>query len=104
MEFIPIGGFPSIVRKEDTHVNKNITESRGFGTTNIVNIADIMGSKAKEQMFIAFGTDQKEEGGILSDDVDLMGSILFSENPNIYDGIEYKEVSNDLKMPHKKSN
>ncbi len=61
MQSNPIGGFPPIII-----VNKNIEdktlESRGFSTTNIVSINNIMDLKKKENLFIAFGTE--EEDGI----------------------------------------
>jgi len=50
--FEPIGGFPPIVRTEESDINKKTLESRGFATTNIVSISNIMDTKKKENLFI----------------------------------------------------
>jgi hypothetical protein len=100
MGFTPVGGFISIVRTEDTTLKKNVLENRGFSSTNIVSIAEIMNYKKKKDILDAFGQDNVE-AGILTNDIDLMDSIFFSESPNSYDGIEYKKVPNNLKVTKK---
>jgi len=63
--FIPLGGFPPLYRQEDKKVSEKTLESRGFVSTNIVSISNIMSSKKKENLFNAFGTD--EEDGVQSE-------------------------------------
>ena len=95
MQFEPIGGFPPIVRIDDTKIAGKTLESRGFATTNIVSINNIMDSKRKENLFIAFGTD--EEDGV---DYGILG--MFNENPYEYKDVVYKEIP--LRLPKKWSN
>jgi hypothetical protein len=92
MQFEPIGGFPPIVRTDDTKINGKTLESRGFATTNIVSISNIMDSKKKENLFMAFGTE--DEDGI---DYNILN--MFDENPYEYKDISYKEIPNSLSKP-----
>lgn len=78
MSFEPMGGFPSIIRLKNEKVTKQTLESRGFGTTNIVSINNIMENKKKENLFIAFGTEEE-------DGVDFMIDGMFTEKPYEYD-------------------
>lgn len=50
MQFEPMGGFPSIIRA-DEDISEKTLESRGFATTNIVSISNIMDSK-EERKFV----------------------------------------------------
>lgn len=77
----PIGGFPSIIRS-DVKVNEKTLESRGFAASNIVSIGNIMESKKKENLFLAFGNNEE-------DGVDLAIEGLFYNSPHEYDGISY---------------
>lgn len=83
MNFIPIGGFPPMVRANNNQINNQILNTRGFSNTNIVSIADIMNSKKKENLFIAFGSE--DENGI-----DYSMGRLFTDNP-----IDYDKIDND---------
>lgn len=58
-KFRPMGGFPSIIRKDDM-ISEKTLETRGFGTTNIVSINNIMNSKKKENLFSAFGSEEED--------------------------------------------
>lgn len=40
--FIPLGGFPPMIKKEDVQPVKKSLESRGFSSTNILKIQDIL--------------------------------------------------------------
>lgn len=76
MPFEPIGGFPPIMKKDDATVSEKSLETRGFETTSIVNISDIMKNKKKENLYIAFGSEDEEAiGGFL-------------DTPHEYDEIE----------------
>lgn len=91
MQFEPLGGFPPIVRVDDKVVEKTL-ESRGFATTNIVSISNIMDSKKKENLFIAFGSDDEEAG-----------MAQYFEEPENYTGISYRETKNMKLIPKKKN-
>ena len=83
MQFEPVGGFPSFVLEEN-NISEKTLESRGFAATNIVSINNIMDSKKKENLFLAFG----------SEDEDTMGRIIesnFTDNPYDYETIDTKE-------------
>ncbi len=80
MSFEPIGGFPSIILK-DNNINKKTLESRGFSATNIVSINNIMNSKKKENLFLAFGSDEE-------DGLNYAIENTFTDNPYDYDGID----------------
>lgn len=83
MQSNPIGGFPPIIRIDDKKISDKTLESRGFSTTNIVSINNIMDLKKKENLFIAFGTEDE-------DGVDYTLGNMFTENP-----YEYKKVVYD---------
>lgn len=85
MSFEPMFGFPPIVRKTDIKPSKQILESRGFVTTNIAGITDIMERKKKNDSFIVFGSD--DESGY--NDMEL-NDVLFNE-PRKYNKISYKD-------------
>lgn len=78
MQFKPIGGFPSIVRIGDKNISEKTLESRGFATTNIVSISNIIDAKKKENLFTAFGSE--EEDGIDTQSI-------FNRTPHDYDDI-----------------
>lgn len=61
MQFEPLGGYPPIVRTEESTISERAMETQGFATTKIVNIADIMQSKKKEDLYMAFGTEEETE-------------------------------------------
>ena len=77
MPFEPIGGFPPIMRKDASALSEKSLEARGFETTSIVNISDIMINKKKENLYIAFGSEDEGETG---------GGFL--DTPHEYDEIE----------------
>ena len=89
MQFEPIGGFPSIVRVDDAKISEKTLESRGFATTNIVSINNIMDSKKKENLFMAFGTDEE-------DGIDFQIQAMFTENPHEYKDISFKSIPKKL--------
>jgi len=95
MQFEPLGGFPPLIRVEDIKPTKT-SETRGFGTTNIVSISNIMDSKKKENLFIAFGSED-EDGN------DLLVSGLF-DNPHDYNRIIYKDIPNTKPKKNAKKN
>jgi hypothetical protein len=104
MQFEPIGGFPPVIRVDDSKIKEKTMESRGFATTNIVSISNIMDSKKKENLFVAFGTD--DEDGV---DFNIMG--MFDEPPHEYDNVVYKKIPKKLsktigrkKLVNKKTN
>lgn len=80
MSFEPIGGFPSIIL-ENNNINKKTLESRGFSATNIVSINNIMNSKKKENLFLAFGSDEE-------DGLNYAIENTFTDNPYDYDRID----------------
>lgn len=97
MQFEPLGGFPPIVRVEDIKPKEKALESRGFATTNIVNIGNIMDTEKKENLFIAFGTEDE-------DGVDLFIENMFDQKPHVYKDIVYEDVPKGLsKIIGKKS-
>jgi hypothetical protein len=91
MQFEPLGGFPPIVRIDDVKPVENNLGTRGFASTNIVSINNIMNSKKKGNLFIAFD-NAEEEGGY-----DLMSDTLLYEKPIEFSGINYKEMPKRLK-------
>lgn len=94
MQFEPLGGFPPIVREDDAKISEKTLESRGFATTNIVSISNIMDSKKKENLFMAFGS-QDEDG------IDFVIEGMFDEKPHDYKKIVYKDVPVKLKRAYK---
>ena len=95
MQSDPIGGFPPIVRVEEGKISEKTLESRGFSTTNIVSINNIMDLKKKENLFVAFGTEDE-------DGVDYAIEGMFTENPYDYKKIKYKEIPIKLKRNDQK--
>lgn len=85
MSFKPIGGFPSLIKKENAKISEKTLESRGFATTNIVSINNIMDSKKKENLFIAFGTEEE-------DGTDFFINDFITENPYEYNNISYTDI------------
>lgn len=86
--FVPYGGFPSIIRNVDESTDKKGLETRGFSTTNIVDIQNIMNTNKKTTMFLAFGPE--DENAVHSDNsisVDL--GKVFDENSQKFDGISF---------------
>lgn len=84
MQFEPIGGYPSLTVVNKNKIQNKTLESRGFSTTNIVSINDIMNSKKKENLFLAFGPD--EEG------MDHAMESMINNNPINYKNISYKKI------------
>ena len=80
MSFQPMGGFPSIVRLDDKKISEKTLESRGFTASNIVSIGNIMESKKKENLFLAFGTEEE-------DGIDLAIEGIFYTSPHMYNNI-----------------
>ena len=91
MPFKPRGGFPSIVRKEEADTSGKSMETRGLSKSNIVSINNIMESKKKENLFIAFGTE--EEDGIT-----YAIERMITDHPHKYNKISYRELSEN-KLP-----
>lgn len=85
MESEPIGGFPPIISIDGDKISEKTLESRGFSTTNIVSINNIMDLKKKENLFIAFGTEEE-------DGIDYEIENMFTENPYDYKNLVYKDV------------
>ncbi len=88
MQFVPIGGFPPIILN-NPKIKNDVLESRGFTSTNIVSINNIMNSKKKEDLFIAFGSDDEN-------DYNATGGDFFSDylnkTPHTYQYIDYKKT------------
>ena len=61
MNFKPMGGFPPI-KKKDLQTPSKKLDTRGFVSTNIVNIGSILNSTKKDD-FITFNDDM--ENGII---------------------------------------
>uniref|UniRef100_A0A6G6ACT3 Uncharacterized protein n=1 Tax=Borely moumouvirus TaxID=2712067 RepID=A0A6G6ACT3_9VIRU len=60
MQFRPMGGFPPIIKNNKENINDNILDTRGFATTNIVSIGDIINNKKKQDLYFAFGSDEEQ--------------------------------------------
>jgi hypothetical protein len=73
MNFEPMGGFPPFVRKTDTTTEEKPLGLRGFSTTNIVNISNIL-EKKKTNTFLALSSD--EESGV---DESLIDDMLYEK-------------------------
>ncbi|BCS83254.1 hypothetical protein QLL95_gp0869 [Cotonvirus japonicus] len=58
MQFVPMGGFPPIVKKNNKNLSSSILETRGF-SSNIVDIEKIINSKKKKDLYLAFGSDNE---------------------------------------------
>ena len=97
MAFDPIAGFPPLIRETDLIDTPLTLESRGFSTTNIVNISNIMESKKKENLFLAFGTEEE-------DGVDYFIENMLDHTPNQYSDIDYKKLPKDIVKKLKNSN
>ena len=89
MQFEPIGGFPALIREEDAVISEKTLESRGFATTNIVDIANIMQERKKQNLYTAFGSEEENA-------IDLKIQTMFDDNPHQYEGIGYKNISKKL--------
>lgn len=88
----PIGGFPSFIRVKNKKISDKTLESRGFPATNIVDINSIMDAKMKENLFIAFGTED-EEG------VDFAIENILDKQPNEYNKIAFNDIPNNKPPP-----
>jgi hypothetical protein len=86
MQFEPIGGFPPIIKIDDSGISEKTLESRGFATTNIVSINNIMDSKKKENLFIAFGSEEE-------DGIDFLIGEMLDNKPLEYNDVAYEDVS-----------
>lgn len=81
MSFVPMGGFPPIIRINKKKPTTNTLESRGFANThNIVNISDILKTKKKQDLTLAFGNEEHES--------ELLNRI-FHQTPHEYNNINY---------------
>ena len=91
-----MGGFPPLVRKSDKRIEKKVLETRGYsGKDKIASIAEIMNTRKKQTLFLAFGNqDQDELGGGRSDALDdYVGEILDNKmGGHDYNKIVYKEL------------
>jgi hypothetical protein len=83
-DFEPFGGMPPIMLITEKNAAKNIMSPRGFATTNFVKITDIMATKRGDALF-ALGPDTTEGA--------FMDELIFSDNPQNYDGVAYKKIS-----------
>lgn len=84
-KFIPVGGFPPIVKKQKK-IDQKTLESRGFASTNIVSINNIMNSKKKENLFTAFGSTNDDL------DTEMAASRLFDGNSATINEIDYNDL------------
>jgi len=91
----PIGGFPPIVSDTETKIGEKTLESRGFATTNIVSISNIMDSKKKENLFVAFGSEEE-------DGTDFIIGGMFDRKPHEYNDIIYKKIPHKLSKSRRK--
>lgn len=81
-KFEPMYGFPSLIPIEKTKIPAKALEQRGFASTNIVSIGKIMDTKKKENLFLAFGSENE-------DGVDLLIQEMYEKTPNEYNEIVY---------------
>lgn len=88
MSFEPAGGFPPIVRVTSTKPDEKTLESRGFATTSIVKIGQILNTKKTQPFISAFGPNTTEEEGV----ADLVITNMLHENPHEYRNVSYKEI------------
>jgi hypothetical protein len=93
--FIPLGGYPPLYRKDDKKASEKTLESRGFVSTNIVSISNIMSSKKKEDLFNAFGSE--DEDGI---DPTMVG---LYETPHEFEDIKNEKINLNELVKSKKS-
>lgn len=82
MSFIPQFGLPPIIRADDEKISEKTLEERGFSTTNIVSIGKIMDTKKKQNLFLAFGSEDE-------DGVDLFIQDMVETTPNEYNEMVY---------------
>jgi hypothetical protein len=86
MQFEPVGGFPPIIREDDTKISEKTLESRGFESTKFVDISKIMALDKKKNLYFAFGTGEE-------DGTDFIIQGMFDQKPNEYKDIVYKKIS-----------
>lgn len=60
MQFVPLGGFPSIERVDDIRISPDTLVERGFQSTDPVSLAEIMRNKKKDVPFLSFGDEEVE--------------------------------------------
>ncbi len=89
MQFEPTGGYPPIIRIDESKISGKTLESRGFATTNIVSINNIMDSKKKENLFIAFGTEEE-------DGVDFLVGGMMDDGPLEYSDVAYEDIQTKI--------
>jgi hypothetical protein len=78
MQFTPLGGFPSIIRKTDEGKKGEETksiESRAFASTNIVNISEILKTKKQETKKLLGTQSEEEQSRVIN---------MLYESPNDY--------------------
>lgn len=80
-------GFPPIVKKKEKKISTETLESRGFSTTNIIDIADILEKKKNRESFIILGSD--EENGYNSENIEI--SAMLNDKPHTYNKIIYND-------------
>jgi len=86
MQFEPLGGFPPFIRISDIKtddMNKTDIASRGFSSTNIINIRNIINKKP---------SIPKENGALSYIENDFNTEKLLYNNPHQYTKISYKEI------------
>lgn len=83
--FEPKWGFPPIIRQDDAIPNEKKLESRGF-STNIVSIGNIIDTKKRENLFIAFGNEEDNlmGGDILAERIEPFVDIKSEDVPKNY--------------------
>lgn len=74
--FIPMGGFPPLIRKSDLKNAGKALDTRNFQSTNIVSISNIMNKKKKKGFF-----PLPEETGMkhIKKEPQFLSDILFDE-------------------------
>jgi len=82
MQFEPVGGFPPIVRIDDIKVDPSTLEIRGFASTNLVNIKDIITTQKKKNVFMSMDNDSETGFNVDS---------FLHKKPKEYSKISYKE-------------
>ena len=90
MDFEPIGGFPPIIIIDEENIKEKTLESRGFATTNIVSIGNIMQSEKKKDLFLAFGSEEEDGYNFLIEE-------MLDKKPHEYKDIKFENISKDRK-------
>lgn len=87
MQFEPLGGFPPIIRLGNQKKPDDKTlESRGFASSNIVSIGNIMKAKKEQDLFIAFGSTEEEGTEFMIDN-------FYNSTPNNYEFYNSEKIN-----------